>query len=139
MTEPLLTPRGIRNNNPGNIRRSDHWIWNGQTGADADGFCIFADPVMGLRAGIIIWCHYRQYYGASTARDYIARWAPSSENNVGEYATYVAAACDVGPDDPLDIDNDAVRVMQAVVRFENGTDPYDLKTYFAAVTASHQR
>ncbi len=34
-------PRGIRNNNPLNIKWNAANNWNGQTGSDSGGFCIF--------------------------------------------------------------------------------------------------
>ena len=42
-------PRGLRNRNPLNIRKSDQ-LWQGQTGNDGT-FCIFLNNAYGYRAG----------------------------------------------------------------------------------------
>ena len=49
-TKTATAPRGIRNNNGGNIRWDGVTDWQGMTGADAQGFVIFSDPVYGVRA-----------------------------------------------------------------------------------------
>ena len=53
MTGRLRTPRGYRNNNPLNIRRTET-RWQGQVDGDDKEFCSFASPVYGWRAALII-------------------------------------------------------------------------------------
>ena len=44
-------PRGIRNNNPGNIRHGANWQGLNPKGRDIDSaFCVFTAPIYGIRA-----------------------------------------------------------------------------------------
>lgn len=57
-------PRGIRNNNPGNLEWGDPW-----QGLDPDGqaqdkrFVVFKDPAMGIRAIARTLITYQDKYG----------------------------------------------------------------------------
>lgn len=88
MTKTL--PRGLRNNNPGNIRRSsDRWLGLAPVQADPD-FFQFAYISYGYRALIITLQNYRRKHGLQTIADMIRRWAPTNENNT---AAYVRSVC----------------------------------------------
>jgi len=50
MTLRSDAPRGIRNNNPGNIRKNESFTWQGEIDQDDKGFVVFDDEVNGLRA-----------------------------------------------------------------------------------------
>jgi len=85
-----MDPRGIRNNNPGNIRRSDdQWRGLAADQTDAD-FFRFAEPRFGIRAMARILQVYQEHHGLRTIREIINRWAPSVENPTGDYVTAVA-------------------------------------------------
>ena len=72
--------RGIRNNNPGNIRRSKD-KWQGAAKEQPDkNFVTFTSPVWGIRAIARILIRYQDNYGCDTVAKHIARWAPPSEN-----------------------------------------------------------
>lgn len=44
-------PRGIRNNNPGNIRHGANWLGLNPNGRNIDSaFCVFESPFFGIRA-----------------------------------------------------------------------------------------
>lgn len=90
MTYTKKLPRGIRNKNLLNIRTSKG-MWNGQVGADDDGFCIFADRRFGYRAAFKILNTYLTKYGIYRVGEIIKRWAPSIENNT---EAYIGAVCD---------------------------------------------
>lgn len=130
-------PKGIRNNNPGNIE----WgaPWQGLVALDKRTdvrFCQFAQAVDGIRAiarTLITYYDKRTANDGSkidTIREIIERWAPASDNNdVGAYASSIASLLsDVGPNDVVNMHD--YRVMRAVVegiiRHENGRGP--LKT-----------
>lgn len=130
-------PRGIANNNPGNIRASTEFAWKGQVGVDEQGFCKFSAPVYGLRAIALLWANYHRYYGCDTIREYINRWAPPSQNPTSTYAAFVAAAAGVGVDDVIDIHAHALALVQAIVHFENGEQPYDTGLINHAIAMSH--
>jgi len=140
MTGLAAVPRrGIRNNNPGNIRTSNIYVWHGQTGADSDGYCIFDDPAYGLRAICILWVNYREYHHCVTITDYISRWAPSGDNPTQAYIDFMVTALNTGPLDTLDIHSHAVNILRAIVWFENGANPYPNTTFLRAQQMSHAR
>lgn len=118
-------PRGIRNNNPGNIRRSAI-PWEGKvTGSDAE-FETFATPEHGVRALEKNLSTYQSKYGLDTPREIINRWAPPTENDTSAYVTAVATALGVGPDDPINVQDPATmqRLRDAIIQHENGQNPY---------------
>ena len=72
-------PRGLRNNNPGNIRNSDATDWQGEVPASKKRdktFEEFEDIAHGYRALIKLLQNYRRKYGCQTIADFISRWAP---------------------------------------------------------------
>lgn len=76
-SRPTTGPRGIRNFNPGNIRKGDRW--QGAVGDDG-AFVQFATPEHGVRAmGRVLQSYAKK--GANTLASIAARWAPSSDNN----------------------------------------------------------
>ena len=121
------TPRGIRNNNPGNIRASSAETWQGQTGVDSGGMCIFSDATYGIRALSKLLLTYHDHYGLSTINGIISRWAPPNENDT---AAYIRAVCDstsFGADAWLRVGDPSVlaALVRAIIHQENGQQPYD--------------
>lgn len=82
-------PRGIRNNNPLNIRKGNNW--KGEVANQTDGaFEQFVSMQMGVRAGFKILKNYMTGYGGrvrpkTNVHDIIHRWAPPNENNCKAY------------------------------------------------------
>lgn len=83
------TPRGIRNNNPLNIRIGNTWLGEVPNPTDSD-FEQFVSVIYGLRAGFIILRRYIRRYGRNTIRKIIHAWAPSTENNCDAYIKIVS-------------------------------------------------
>lgn len=135
----LFEPRGIRNNNPGNIRSSSTFVWRGQSGADRDGFCKFDAAVWGIRAICLLWTAYQEHHNCKTLRDYISRWAPTSENDTTAYVWNVAHSLGVDPDAPLDIHAEAPNIVAAIIRYENGEQPYTLENIRRGLTLANER
>lgn len=82
-------PRGIRNNNPLNIRIGNGWV--GECEENTDGsFEQFVCIHYGLRAGFVLLRRYIERYKLNTIAKIISRWAPSSENNTKKYIKSVA-------------------------------------------------
>lgn len=128
-----MTPRGIRNNNPGNIRSGERWL--GVVGADDAGFCVFDTDEHGIRALAKVLIAYRVAHGLRTLREYITRWAPPSENDTGSYIAAVCAECKAGPDDDYPLTAASlVPLLAAIVRHENGQQPYSLNQLTAGIT-----
>ena len=85
-----MTPRGIRNCNPGNIRiTKDKWKGLSTVQSDRE-FFQFTEMRWGYRALLRTLQNYRRRHGCQSIKDFISRWAPSTENHTGNY---IAAVC----------------------------------------------
>lgn len=118
-------PRGIRNNNPGNLVKSDIQ-WDGKiTGADTR-FEVFATPEQGIAATARNLIAYQEKHGLDTVEGIVGRWAPPEENKTGVYVAAVAKDLGVKPGDKLNVsDPDTLtRLTGAIIRQENGKQPY---------------
>ncbi|NIB44730.1 structural protein [Pseudomaricurvus alkylphenolicus] len=113
-------PRGIRNNNWLNIRYNPANNWDGQTGADPDGFAIFSTPEFGIRAAAKLITNYRDFHGIDTIRGIIERWAPDSENNTDAYIQHVSDYLHYDPDLPIDLDVYMSLLLHIMAVHENG-------------------
>ena len=117
-------PRGLRNNNPGNIRLGNS-IWVGEIRPSRDpDFCQFRDMKHGYRALIRLLQNYRRKNKCQTIADMISRWAPSSENNTHAYILDVCRYLQVPTNFVPDIeDRDTMCGLAAAIsRHENGVD-----------------
>lgn len=100
----LGVPRGIRNNNPLNIRKGNDW--QGEIiGSDAE-FETFSHSKYGFRAGAKLLRNYQSLYKLQTIGEIIHRFAPPSENHTSNYAAYVAKKMGVATNAPIDLSND---------------------------------
>lgn len=130
-------PRGVRNNNPGNLEASSSNPWIGQTGSDGR-FAKFETPEHGIRAlGRNLISYQRQ--GIDTVGEIINRWAPPSDNN--DTAAYIKAVCaqlGVTANQPLDASNpDTLQALcAAIIKHENGTQPYSSDQLSTGVSAA---
>lgn len=88
--KPAL-PRGLRNNNPGNIRLAST-PWQGEVRPSQDAaFCQFATMAYGYRALLKLLRNYRLKHGCRTVADFISRWAPPHENHTEAYIRRVCS------------------------------------------------
>ncbi|MDM9304822.1 hypothetical protein [Klebsiella quasipneumoniae] len=130
-------PRGVRNNNPGNLEASSSNPWIGQTGSDGR-FAKFETPEHGIRAlGRNLISYQRQ--GIDTVGEIINRWAPPSDNN--DTAAYIKAVCaqlGVTENQPLDASNpDTLQALcAAIIKHENGSQPYSQDQLSTGVSAA---
>jgi hypothetical protein len=113
-------PRGIRNNNPGNIEDGPFArSLPGYKGSDGR-FAVFETPQDGVNAGAQLLGSYARR-GVVTPAQVINRWAPPSDNNPTQaYAQYVAQRLGIGVDDPIP-ESRRAEAFQAINEFENGT------------------
>lgn len=117
-------PRGMRNNNPGNIRVSAN-AWKGKVpaGKNTDGaFEQFSTYAYGIRAMIK---NLMSYYasGLNTLEGIIYKWAPPADNNpTPDYVAYVAKKTGFGPMQTLDLTNlnTMRKIVIAMAEVENG-------------------
>ena len=126
----MAIPRGIRNHNPLNIRRSKDQ-WKGMAEVQNDrAFVQFKSLEYGWRAAFYLLTRtYYHKYRLYTIRGIISRWAPSSENDTSAYIANVSRLTGIDPDEPIGIPSDkpsrwmAVGVAMAIQ--ENGTSSID--------------
>lgn len=85
-----MIPRGIRNNNPLNIRKGDNWLGLSKQQTDPS-FCQFDSMTFGLRAGLIIIRKYMMKYNLHSIHAIVSRWAPPSENDTNAYVKSVSS------------------------------------------------
>lgn len=111
--------RGIRNNNPLNIRYNSRNNWIGLEGRDSDGFCIFKRFHFGVLAGFKLLRNYVKR-GYNTPAQIIGRWAPSSENNTSAYVDFVCRTLEIKKDDEIDCLYSLIRLAAVMCLYENG-------------------
>lgn len=119
-----MTPRGIRNCNPGNIRITKD-KWQGLRALQIDKeFFQFEEMKWGYRALIRTLQNYRRRHGCMTIADFIRRWAPSVENNTTAYIKSVCSQLGVPSVYVPDVDDrDTMCALAAAISFhENGVD-----------------
>ena len=121
-------PRGIRNNNAGNIENNGI-AWNGLSDTQNDDrFYQFISAEYGIRAIAKILRTYQSKYGINTVRGIISRWAPPTENNTESYIQAVSKTLGVIPDEPINVDEHMVGLVNSIITHENGYNPYSMGT-----------
>lgn len=88
--------RGMRNNNPFNIRKSDT-KWFGKIPGKDNDFETFDTLYNGYRAGIVLLRTYINKYHCRTIWSIINRFAPASENDVDAYVDFISRRCNRDP------------------------------------------
>ena len=116
-------PRGIRNNNPGNIRLGARWQGMAEVQQDS-AFITFKSPEYGIRAMARVLNNYQKLHGIGTIEGIIGRWAPSSENDTGSYIRSVSKALSIPASQPLVVANVLPELIPAIIKHENGKQPY---------------
>ena len=117
-----MTPHGIRNCNPGNIRITKD-KWQGLRAEQTDGsFFQFESMEYGYRALIRTLQNYHRRHGCRSIADYINRWAPSAENDTNAYIKSVCYKLDVPSSYQLLVDDcDTMCAFAAAIsEHENG-------------------
>ncbi|MFO4117100.1 hypothetical protein AAHD56_24455 [Enterobacter kobei] len=114
-------PRGIRNNNPGNLN------YAGQAGATMEGgeggrFAVFESMQHGIAA---LYKQLQIYFkkGINTLSSIVKTYAPASDNNtVDSYISALTKATGKGANEVLDSGDTATiaRLMKGIVDHENG-------------------
>ena len=116
-------PKGIRNRNPGNIRRGKTRYKGETQGCDAV-FKSFAAMQWGYRAIFVLLHTYAVRYGLRTIRGMISRYAPPEENDTRAYVDTVAGLSKTDADRRIDTlrAEDMIPIVEAISRVENGID-----------------
>ena len=115
-------PRGIRNRNPGNVRRTQD-KWQGLAAEQTDlAFFQFTSAPQGIRCLARILLNYQDKRGLRTVEKIINRWAPKSDDNPTEgYIKFVCRRAKVGRGTTLDLHRyeDLRPIVEAIIAFEN--------------------
>lgn len=121
----VIGARGIRNHNPGNIRRTGI-RWKGEV-PDAEKtdreYEQFTSPVWGIRA-IARELLTGAARGEDTIREIVAQWAPPNENPTEAYIDSVAKQTGLAPEARIDVRQQLFSLVSAIIRQENGMNPY---------------
>ena len=116
------SPLGLRNNNPFNLEyRNIGWV--GEIGTDGR-FSIFDTAENGIRAGMINVHTKMTRDQANTIRKLLTRLSPAFENPLDAFIGFVSRELGIGPDAPLDFKEHIIKLSKAIIRFENGQQPF---------------
>ena len=118
--------RGIRNNNPGNIRLSnDPWQGLAEVQNDKE-FFQFKSMSYGIRAIARTLITYQDKYGIHTIKDFVARYAPEKENDTANYKSCVCGISGFSEEKILNFHQyeDLEPVIRGILFIENGASNY---------------
>jgi len=115
-----MTPRGIRNNNPLNIRHNAG-VFKGEINGKDKTFKTFSTIPYGYRAAFVI-LHTYLTKDCNTIEKIITRWAPPSENNTQAYIAKVEKWSGIPKDKVLTAADgaDYMLIVAAMSAVENG-------------------
>lgn len=118
-----MRPRGLRNNNPGNIRISKTKYLGEVRPSQDSAFRQFRSIDYGYRAMFVVLYTYQRRHGINTIADMIIRYAPAIENHTTEYIRAVAEASGVPSTSHITTTNADVMIpiVAAMSKVENGT------------------
>lgn len=117
--------RGIKNCNPGNIRRSSVRYLGEVTPSRDKEFKQFVSMTYGYRAMFVLLDSYARRYGLRTIRTMLNRYAPPEENFTQGYIRFVANNSGIGADELIDTRSarDMIPIVMAMSEIENGVKP----------------
>lgn len=140
MAKRNFAPRGVRNNNPLNIRRGKTpWVGEVQyierVATDKSGnecktreydrsFCQFSELKYGWRAAFYILRKYIEKYQCNTIEKIINRWAPPSENNTVNYIALVCRYAGIKRNEVVDFSDYVLMrsIVEGMCVAENGAE-----------------
>lgn len=122
MTKKNIVPRGLRNNNPGNIRLSATRYHGEVCPSEDKAFKQFETMAHGYRAMFVLLYTYQHKHGLNTIAAMISRWAPSVENDTDGYIQAVSDWSGVPATSRITTTNGDIMVpiVAAMSRVENG-------------------
>lgn len=118
----MSTVRGLRNNNPGNIRINNDRFEGEITPSSDRSFKQFKTMAHGYRAIMVTIRTYATKYHINTIEGIISRWAPPCENNTKGYIRQVALLSEMDAKTEIDPCSRArmVALASAIAQVENG-------------------
>lgn len=86
--------RGMRNNNPCNIRKNPNMRWKGSVRGNDPEFVTFKDKAYGYRAVFITLNTYNRKHNIWSIRQIINRWAPAGDGK-NDPRAYIRRVCEL--------------------------------------------
>jgi hypothetical protein len=123
-------PRGVRNNNPGNLR-----TWG--NAPRSDGYAVFPTMEAGLSAAVQNLVAQQTKHGLNTISGIITKWAPPSENNTASYISDLSKRTGFAADQPLNLKDPKVvaPLISGIVRHEGNASGVTEEMISRVVTA----
>ena len=120
--------RGMRNNNPLNIRIGNVWLGEVSNPTDPD-FEQFVHIKYGLRAAFVLLRRYINHYHRNTVPMILGAWAPSTENNTLKYIDYICRQIHITNTSTIKFEDKETMIMlvKAMCKYECGSD-IDIRT-----------
>lgn len=122
----MKPPRGIRNNNPLNIRKGSQWQGMSKEQNDPS-FVQFDSMQYGIRAAFKLMRNHISGFGGTRPRrntisKLISVWAPPTENATTKYIDFVCQSIGLQASDILDENNAAqmIKIARAMAFVECG-------------------
>jgi len=117
-----MIPRGLRNNNPLNIRHNAD-VFQGEIKGNDKSFKTFSSMAYGYRAAFVTLATYLSR-GWDTIEKIISQWAPPSENNTQAYISTVVKYSGVAADEVLTATSGDkyILIVSAMSFVENGVN-----------------
>ncbi len=125
-SQDLPPYRSFKNNNPGNIAKSNI-AWQGKISGNDPTLETFATPEAGVGALAKNLLAYQNKHGLNTISGIINRWAPPSENDTPQLIQNASKRLGVKPDQPINLNDPKMLASfsKAIIHQENGIQPYD--------------
>ena len=117
-----MMSRGLRNNNPGNIRLGSVRYKGERAKSSDSAFRQFESMEWGYRAMFVLLHTYALKHNCRTLHSMINRYAPPIENHTENYIRRVAYATHLSPDETISTTDRGVMtaVVAAMSEVENG-------------------
>lgn len=139
MLTDMALPRGIRNNNPLNIR-INKYLYDGEVPAGLrtdKSFKQFYEMSFGIRAAFRLLQNSYINKGHNTINKIVTRWAPPSENDTNKYIDFVVSKTKISKDKVLiptsfEYKTEIALIIQAMTKKETSHN-LDLKTIENAI------
>ena len=124
---------GIKDNNPGNIRKGENW--KGMVESDGE-FVEFESPEYGIRAITKILQTYSEKYNINTLEEIFNRYAPDTENDTDTYIKNMSSFTGFDSNETLNLqDPDTLaKIIKGITKQENpGKNHYSDKIIYKGI------
>lgn len=120
----MALPRGLKNNNPGNLEKGGD-VFIGELPISSDPrFKQFETIEYGYRAMIKNLQTYISKYGKNTIEKMITKWAPPTENDTAAYIATVSKKSGISPSKTITTSDyeSLAKIVAAMSYVENGVE-----------------